>query len=120
MPHLLRQLTAAFLVRDLRLDWRWGAEWFESRLVDYTPDANWGNWGYVGFALALSVTFEPSAHTWHTIQVGRAAPVHAIPTLTATATTTENSSIGTAFYQFLRFCLSSRLTLRASRSCHGQ
>ena len=46
MPHLLRQVCAAFLVRDLRLDWRWGAEWFESRLLDYTPDANWGNWGY--------------------------------------------------------------------------
>ena len=46
MPHLLRQMCAAFLVRDLRVPWRWGAEWFEHRLVDYTPDANWGNWGY--------------------------------------------------------------------------
>ena len=46
MPHLLRQLCAAFLVRDLRIDWRWGAEWFEATLLDYTPDANWGNWGY--------------------------------------------------------------------------
>ena len=46
MPHLLRQICTAFLVRDLRVDWRWGAEYFESTLVDYTPDANWGNWGY--------------------------------------------------------------------------
>eukprot|EP00466_Bigelowiella_natans_P001315 jgi/Bigna1/41078/e_gw1.49.21.1 len=46
MPHLLRQICAGFLVRDLRIDWRWGAEWFERQLVDYTPDANWGNWGY--------------------------------------------------------------------------
>ena len=46
MPHLLRQLCAAFLVRDLRIPWLWGAEWFEQRLVDYTPDANYGNWGY--------------------------------------------------------------------------
>jgi len=45
-PHLLRQICAAFLVRDLRIDWRWGAEWFERNLIDYTPDANWGNWGY--------------------------------------------------------------------------
>ena len=44
MPHLLRQLCAAFLVRDLRIPWLWGAEWFEQRLVDYTPDANYGNW----------------------------------------------------------------------------
>lgn len=46
MPHLLRQAVAGFLVRDLRVDWRFGAEWFEQCLVDYTPDANWGNWGY--------------------------------------------------------------------------
>ena len=44
MPHLLRQMCAAFLVRDLRLDWRWGAEWFETHLLDHTPDANYGNW----------------------------------------------------------------------------
>ena len=46
MPHLLRQVCAALLVRDLRIDWRWGAEWFERCLVDYTADANYGNWGY--------------------------------------------------------------------------
>jgi deoxyribodipyrimidine photo-lyase len=42
MPHVLRQMCAAFLVRDLRVPWRWGAEWFEQRLVDHTPDANYG------------------------------------------------------------------------------
>jgi len=46
MPHLLRQLCAAFLVRDLRIPWRWGAEFFELHLLDHTPDANYGNWGY--------------------------------------------------------------------------
>lgn len=46
MSHLHRQCCASFLVRDLQLDWRWGAEHFESCLVDYTPDANWGNWAY--------------------------------------------------------------------------
>ena len=46
MAHLRRQCCAAFLVRDLQMDWRWGAEHFESCLVDYTPDANWGNWAY--------------------------------------------------------------------------
>lgn len=43
MPHLLRQMCAAFLVRDLRVPWLWGAEWFELHLVDHTPDANYGN-----------------------------------------------------------------------------
>eukprot|EP00927_Polykrikos_kofoidii_P025259 TRINITY_DN22729_c0_g2_i1.p1 TRINITY_DN22729_c0_g2~~TRINITY_DN22729_c0_g2_i1.p1 ORF type:complete len:728 (+),score=104.12 TRINITY_DN22729_c0_g2_i1:124-2307(+) len=46
MSHLHRQCCASFLIRDLRLDWRMGAEYFESALVDYTPDANWGNWAY--------------------------------------------------------------------------
>lgn len=46
MSHLHRQCCAAFLVRDLGLDWRMGAEHFESQLLDHTPDANWGNWAY--------------------------------------------------------------------------
>ena len=46
LSHLHRQCCAAFLVRDLRLDWRMGAEHFEACLLDHTPDANWGNWAY--------------------------------------------------------------------------
>ncbi|RMG56923.1 MAG: DASH family cryptochrome [Bacteroidetes bacterium] len=42
-----RQNVASFLVRDLGLDWRLGAEWFESQLVDYDVCSNWGNWNYV-------------------------------------------------------------------------
>lgn len=30
--------------KELQLDWRVGAELFESRLVDYDVSANWGNW----------------------------------------------------------------------------
>jgi len=46
ISHLHRQCCAAFLVRDLQLDWRMGAEHFEACLLDHTPDANWGNWAY--------------------------------------------------------------------------
>ena len=42
-----RQNVASFLVRDLGIDWRMGAEWFESQLVDYDVCSNWGNWNYV-------------------------------------------------------------------------
>ncbi|KAH8068128.1 DNA photolyase [Aureococcus anophagefferens] len=38
-----RQNVASYLVLDLGLDWRLGAEHFEAP-VDYTPEANWGNW----------------------------------------------------------------------------
>ncbi len=41
-----RQNVASFLVRDLGLDWRLGAEWFEQNLVDYDVCSNWGNWNY--------------------------------------------------------------------------
>ena len=39
-----RQNVASFLVHDLGLDWRLGAEHFEEYLVDYTPESNYGNW----------------------------------------------------------------------------
>lgn len=42
-----RQIVASFLVNDLNLDWRWGAAYFESQLIDYDVCSNWGNWMYV-------------------------------------------------------------------------
>lgn len=41
-----RQIVASFLTRDLGLDWRLGAAWFEETLLDYDPCSNWGNWCY--------------------------------------------------------------------------
>lgn len=42
-----RQNVASYLARDLGVDWRWGAWWFEATLVDYDPASNWGSWQYV-------------------------------------------------------------------------
>jgi len=41
-----RQNVASFLADALGIDWRWGAAYFESRLVDYDVASNWGNWAY--------------------------------------------------------------------------
>lgn len=41
-----RQNVGSFLTKNLGLDWRWGAEWFESQLIDYDVCSNWGNWNY--------------------------------------------------------------------------
>ncbi len=41
-----RQIVASFLTKNLGLDWRMGAEWFESQLLDYDPASNYGNWQY--------------------------------------------------------------------------
>jgi len=41
-----RQNVASFLADALGIDWRWGAAYFEARLVDYDVASNWGNWAY--------------------------------------------------------------------------
>lgn len=41
-----RQNVASFLAQNLNLDWRMGAEYFESKLLDYDPCSNYGNWAY--------------------------------------------------------------------------
>jgi deoxyribodipyrimidine photo-lyase len=41
-----RQNVASFLTKNLGIDWRMGAEWFESLLIDYDVCSNWGNWNY--------------------------------------------------------------------------
>jgi len=35
---------ASFLTRDYEIDWRWGAAWFEHKLLDYDVCSNWLNW----------------------------------------------------------------------------
>eukprot|EP00930_Biecheleria_cincta_P098167 TRINITY_DN89846_c0_g1_i1.p1 TRINITY_DN89846_c0_g1~~TRINITY_DN89846_c0_g1_i1.p1 ORF type:complete len:718 (+),score=96.82 TRINITY_DN89846_c0_g1_i1:87-2240(+) len=45
--HVGRETAAWFLICDLGLDWRMGAEWFESVLIDYEPAANWFCWVFV-------------------------------------------------------------------------
>lgn len=42
-----RQNVASFLVKDLRVNWQMGAEYFESILIDYDVTSNWGNWNYL-------------------------------------------------------------------------
>jgi deoxyribodipyrimidine photo-lyase len=42
-----RQNVASFLVKDLGIDWTWGAAYFESQLIDYDVCSNWGNWNYL-------------------------------------------------------------------------
>lgn len=42
-----RQNVASYLVKDLKVNWTWGAAYFEEKLIDYNPASNWGNWAYV-------------------------------------------------------------------------
>lgn len=43
-----RQNVASFLIHDLKFpDWRAGAEYFESKLIDHDVASNWANWAYL-------------------------------------------------------------------------
>ena len=41
-----RQNVNSFLAKELKHDWRKGAAYFESLLIDYDVHSNWGNWMY--------------------------------------------------------------------------
>ena len=41
-----RQNVANYLTKELKIDWRIGAEYFESLLIDYDVHSNYGNWLY--------------------------------------------------------------------------
>lgn len=42
-----RQNVASYLAKHLGIAWKFGAEWYESQLMDYDLSNNWGNWQYV-------------------------------------------------------------------------
>ncbi|WP_452222641.1 DASH family cryptochrome [Lacinutrix chionoecetis] len=42
-----RQNVASYFAKQLKLDWRIGAAYFESLLIDYDVHSNYGNWMYV-------------------------------------------------------------------------
>jgi deoxyribodipyrimidine photo-lyase len=44
MHNRVRMIVASFLTKDLHIDWRWGEQYFASKLVDYDPAVNNGNW----------------------------------------------------------------------------
>ncbi len=41
-----RQNVASYFSKEMEQDWRIGASYFESLLVDYDVHSNWGNWTY--------------------------------------------------------------------------
>jgi deoxyribodipyrimidine photo-lyase len=47
LSNRLRQVVASYLIYDLAGDWRAGAAWFETQLIDYDVYSNQGNWLYI-------------------------------------------------------------------------
>lgn len=55
-----RELVGTYLVNDMHLNWQMGASYFESRLLDYDPCSNYGNWNAIagiGSDVRKEVTF---------------------------------------------------------------
>lgn len=44
LSNRLRQVVASFLIHEQACDWRAGAAWFETNLLDYDVYSNQGNW----------------------------------------------------------------------------
>ncbi len=44
MHNRLRMVVASFLVKDLHVSWRKGEKYFATKLLDYDPSVNNGNW----------------------------------------------------------------------------
>ncbi|MBC7388367.1 MAG: DASH family cryptochrome [Opitutaceae bacterium] len=42
-----RQNVSSYFCNELKLDWRYGAAYFEQQLIDYDVCSNWGNWAYL-------------------------------------------------------------------------
>ncbi|PSC72038.1 cryptochrome DASH-like isoform A [Micractinium conductrix] len=61
-----RQNVADFLTKALGLDWRWGAQWYESLLGDHDLAVNLGNWAYNS-----GVGSDPRDRTFRTVSQGQ-------------------------------------------------
>ena len=59
-----RQNVASFLAKDLGLDYRLGADFFEYHLLDYDHASNWGNWAYVA-----GVGADPRDDRWFNVML---------------------------------------------------
>jgi deoxyribodipyrimidine photo-lyase len=44
MHNRARMIVASFLTKDLHVDWRWGEQYFATKLVDYDAMSNSGGW----------------------------------------------------------------------------
>lgn len=42
---------SSYFVHDLKIDWTWGAAYFESKLIDYDVTSNWMNWHMQAFEI---------------------------------------------------------------------
>ncbi|MGM0770274.1 MAG: cryptochrome/photolyase family protein [Halobacteriota archaeon] len=64
MHNRVRMIVASFLVKDLHIDWKWGERYFASKLVDYDPCVNNGNWQWAASTGADSQPYFRIFNPW--------------------------------------------------------
>jgi deoxyribodipyrimidine photo-lyase len=47
LSNRMRQILASYIIYDMRVDWRWGANFYQTYLVDFDIYSNQGNWIYI-------------------------------------------------------------------------
>ncbi|CAK1223198.1 deoxyribodipyrimidine photo-lyase [Fructobacillus evanidus] len=53
----LRMIVASFLTKDLLINWTWGEQYFQEKLVDYDPASNIGGWQWAASTGTDSVPY---------------------------------------------------------------
>jgi deoxyribodipyrimidine photo-lyase len=64
MHNRLRMIVASFLIKDLRIDWRKGEEYFASKLVDFYEPSNNGGWQWSSGSGADSQQYNRVFNPW--------------------------------------------------------
>lgn len=64
MHNRARLITASFLVKTLLIDWQKGEQYFATKLIDYDPASNNGNWQWVASTGADSQPYFRIFNPW--------------------------------------------------------
>ena len=64
MHNRTRLITSNFLVKHLFIDWREGEKYFASKLIDYDPNVNNGNWQFTSGSGADSQPYFRMMNPW--------------------------------------------------------
>lgn len=64
MHNRARLITSNFLVKHLFIDWREGEKYFSSKLTDYDPSVNNGNWQFIAGSGADSQPYFRMINPW--------------------------------------------------------
>jgi deoxyribodipyrimidine photo-lyase len=59
-----RMAVASFLIKNLKINWEWGEKYFATKLVDYDPLVNNGNWQFMASTGPFSQPYFRLLNPW--------------------------------------------------------